>query len=170
MISATDPVTTLAIFKEQRLAERRLGHLYYSVLGESVLNDAVGITLFSSFSQQVLQHKTSLGAADVAEICAEFAWTFLGSMVVGGLMGLAMPLVLKLARLEARAGLVTLSDGHYGTDFAQDNGEESEEELQFNVPEIGVALVLAMSPYLMAEAFDLSGIVAIMFSGMTAKW
>jgi len=44
LISATDPVTTLAIFKEQNLVEIGLGHLYYTVLGESILNDAVGIT------------------------------------------------------------------------------------------------------------------------------
>merc|ERR550539_714531 len=66
LISATDPVTTLAIFKEQRMAENGLGHLYYSVLGESILNDAVGITLYSSFSKLVLQDQSSITGNDIA--------------------------------------------------------------------------------------------------------
>merc|ERR1719329_1053279 len=53
LISATDPVTTLVIFKQQGLVEKGLHHLYFSVLGESILNDAVGITLFEGFGDFV---------------------------------------------------------------------------------------------------------------------
>lgn len=38
LISATDPVSTLAVFSEKRVDP----HLFYLVFGESVLNDAVG--------------------------------------------------------------------------------------------------------------------------------
>jgi NhaP-type Na+/H+ or K+/H+ antiporter len=41
IISATDPVTTLAIFSEQNLDM----NLYSLVFGESVLNDAVSIII-----------------------------------------------------------------------------------------------------------------------------
>merc|ERR1711971_396773 len=41
LISATDTVTTLAIFKDMDLVGKGLGPLYFSVLGESILNDAV---------------------------------------------------------------------------------------------------------------------------------
>jgi len=169
MISATDPVTTLAIFKEQRLAENGLAHLYISVLGESVLNDAVGITLFASFSRLVMLEKSSVSLGDTMEICGEFAWTFAGSMLIGGFMGLVMPLVLKytpfgndLANSESADSASTLPDA--------DSEASDADELHLNVPELGVAFVLALLPYLMAEALDLSGIVAIMFAGMTARY
>lgn len=42
LISATDPVTVLAIFKELRVDL----DLYSNVFGESVLNDAVAIVLY----------------------------------------------------------------------------------------------------------------------------
>lgn len=51
MISATDPVTVLAIFKELRVDI----DLYSNVFGESVLNDAVAIVLFR-FGNWVLHH------------------------------------------------------------------------------------------------------------------
>ena len=43
------------------------------------------------------------------------------------------------------------------------------EHFYFNVPELGVALVLAYVPFLAAEALELSGIVAIMFAGITMR-
>ena len=46
LISATDPVSTLAVFAELRVDP----DLFYIVFGESVLNDAVGIgEIFRSF-------------------------------------------------------------------------------------------------------------------------
>ena len=41
IISATDPVTTLAIFNDQNVDQ----NLYALIFGESVLNDAVSIVL-----------------------------------------------------------------------------------------------------------------------------
>ena len=49
LISATDPVSTLAVFQELRVDPT----LFYIVFGESVLNDAVGIVLFRTFSKFV---------------------------------------------------------------------------------------------------------------------
>jgi NhaP-type Na+/H+ or K+/H+ antiporter len=46
LISATDPVSTLAVFQQKRVDLQ----LFYLVFGESVFNDAVGIVLFDSFS------------------------------------------------------------------------------------------------------------------------
>jgi NhaP-type Na+/H+ or K+/H+ antiporter len=42
LISATDPVTVLAVFKALRVDT----NLYANVFGESVLNDAVAIVLY----------------------------------------------------------------------------------------------------------------------------
>jgi NhaP-type Na+/H+ or K+/H+ antiporter len=49
LISATDPVSTLAIF--QNLGVNL--NLYYTVLGESIFNDAVGLVLFRTFGKFV---------------------------------------------------------------------------------------------------------------------
>jgi len=174
LISATDPVTTLAIFKDQRLADLGLGHLYYSVLGESVLNDAVGITLFASFSKLVMRGQASLSGSDMMAIAIEFTWTFAGSMLIGGAVGLAIPLILKSTSIGGSATLRTAGNASTASrsDHCQPTLEHDaeEQEMHINVPELGVMLVLAMLPYLLAEAFDLSGIVAIMFAGMTARY
>jgi len=49
LISATDPVSTLAVFQEKRVNLQ----LFYLVFGESVMNDAVGIVLFDSAAKVV---------------------------------------------------------------------------------------------------------------------
>jgi len=171
LISATDPVTTLAIFKEQRLADMGLAHLYYSVLGESIFNDAVGITLFASFSKLVTQGSTTIGMAEVITMTVEFSWTFIASMLIGLALGMAMPLVLKHTPLEP------LSHSHHenenkdqNADKFDDLSESDSEEFRFNVPEVGLAVLIAMLPYLVAEALDFSGIVAIMFAGITSRY
>lgn len=148
MISSTDPVTTLAIFKEQHMVENGLGYLYYSVLGESILNDAVAVTLFDSFGTLV-QDNTTLTPLVFLEMLGTFCSTFCVSTAIGVVGGLATALVLKLARL-----------GH---------GSKEEEHFHFNVPEIGVTLALAYVPFLLSEALGQSGIVAIMFAGITMR-
>ncbi|CAE8702404.1 unnamed protein product, partial [Polarella glacialis] len=148
LISSTDPVTTLAIFKDQRLAEQGLGYLYYSVLGESILNDAVAVTLFGSFSDLVESgEELSFGVS--MRIMAGFCITFALSTLIGVTSGMATALVLKVAR----PGADTCGEEHFF----------------FNVPEIGVTLVLACVPFLLAEACNQSGIVAIMFAGITMR-
>ena len=49
LISATDPVSVLAVFAELRVEPA----LFYLVFGESVVNDAVAIVLFETFSKFV---------------------------------------------------------------------------------------------------------------------
>jgi len=149
LISSTDPVTTLAIFKDQQMVENGLGSLYYSVLGESILNDAVAVTLFGSFGKLVEDGQENLGTSEALAIVQSFMMTFLCSMAIGACCGAITALVLKFARLGA--------------------GGNDEEHFYFNVPEVGVALVMAYVPFLIAEALDFSGIVAIMFSGITMR-
>jgi len=49
LISATDPVSTLAVFQAKQVDPQ----LFYLVFGESVLNDAVGLVLFKTTSKLV---------------------------------------------------------------------------------------------------------------------
>lgn len=148
LISSTDPVTTLAIFKEQHMVENGLSYLYYTVLGESILNDAVALTLFESFSDLVRQD-LSITPSSVLQITGTFFYTFVGSALIGAASGILTALILKFARLGS--------------------GANEEEHFYFNVPEIGVTFVLAYLPFLVADALDLSGVTAIMSAGICMR-
>jgi NhaP-type Na+/H+ or K+/H+ antiporter len=50
LISATDPVSTLAVFQAKKVDLQ----LFYLVFGESVVNDAVGLVLFDTCSKIVM--------------------------------------------------------------------------------------------------------------------
>ena len=50
LISATDPVSTLAVFQQKKVDLQ----LFYLVFGESVVNDAVGLVLFDTCAKVVL--------------------------------------------------------------------------------------------------------------------
>ncbi|GMP75988.1 hypothetical protein CsSME_00032864 [Camellia sinensis var. sinensis] len=76
LISATDPVTVLSIFQE-------LGtdmNLYALVFGESVLNDAMAISLYRTMSL-VKSHASS--GQNLFVVIVRFLETFVGSMSAG---------------------------------------------------------------------------------------
>lgn len=149
LISATDPVTTLAIFKSMNMVENGLSHLYFSVLGESILNDAVAITLFDGLSD-VVKENQPVTSSVVLSIIGGFCATFFGSMAIGVVCGLFASLILKFGMLGAH--------------------EPEEEHYHFNVPEIGVALTLAYLPFLIASSINgQSGIVAVLFAGIVMR-
>ena len=52
-LSATDPVTILAIFNTYKVDP----HLYSIIFGESILNDAVSIVMFDTLSQMRGSHQ-----------------------------------------------------------------------------------------------------------------
>jgi sodium/hydrogen exchanger 8 len=75
LISATDPVTVLSIFQE-------LGsdvNLYALVFGESVLNDAMAISLYRTMSL-VRSHSSG---QNFFMVIVRFLETFVGSMSAG---------------------------------------------------------------------------------------
>jgi NhaP-type Na+/H+ or K+/H+ antiporter len=80
LISATDPVSTLAVFSELKVDP----HLFYLVFGESVLNDAIGISLFNTTKEFVGKEMTV--EAIVAAI-AIFMMTFTLSCLIGYVSG-----------------------------------------------------------------------------------
>ena len=59
LISSVDPVATLAIFNSVNLSST----LYMLVFGESVLNDAVAVVLFKSFSVQSHSEQANISSA-----------------------------------------------------------------------------------------------------------
>ncbi|XP_054777138.1 sodium/hydrogen exchanger 6-like [Prosopis cineraria] len=92
LISATDPVTVLSIFQE-------LGtdvNLYALVFGESVLNDAMAISLYRTASLV----KTHPSGPNFFMIVVSFVEFFVGSMSAGVGVGFISALLFKHAGLD----------------------------------------------------------------------
>ncbi|XP_029129821.1 sodium/hydrogen exchanger 6 isoform X2 [Cajanus cajan] len=92
LISATDPVTVLSIFQE-------LGtdvNLYALVFGESVLNDAMAISLYRTMSVV----KTHPSGQNFFMVVVRFLETFVGSMSAGVGVGFISALLFKYAGLN----------------------------------------------------------------------
>lgn len=92
IISATDPVTVLAIFSQLHVDF----NLYANVFGESVLNDAVAIVLYRTVSSFLLR-SVSVGSLFLAG--GEFVVIFGASTLIGAAAGLWSALLFKWTRL-----------------------------------------------------------------------
>ncbi|XP_042195329.1 sodium/hydrogen exchanger 9 [Callorhinchus milii] len=135
MISATDPVTILAIFHELYVDTS----LYTLLFGESVLNDAVAIVL--TYSISIYSPKENPHMFDVAAFfksVGNFLWIFTGSFAMGSLYGVVTALLTKFTKL-----------------------------CEFPMLETGIFFLLSWSAFLSAEASGLTGIVAVLFCGIT---
>ena len=136
LISSTDPVSTLAVFQVKRVDPR----LFYLCFGESVLNDALAIVLFSSFGKFV----TNNGANDMGDALKQFIIdllkNFVGSSLLGGFGGACAAWLFK--QIDMR---------------------------QNRLVEISVYVLLVYIPFLIAEILHLSGIVTILFTGVAAN-
>jgi len=83
LISATDPVTVIAVFN-------RLGvkpSLLVLVFGESILNDAIAIVLYRTMFLFDVEDSNTLTSARVLSAIGAFFSTLLGSVAVGVLVG-----------------------------------------------------------------------------------
>ncbi|KAK8648192.1 hypothetical protein V6N13_128953 [Hibiscus sabdariffa] len=92
LISATDPVTVLSIFQE-------LGtdvNLYALVFGESVLNDAMAISLYRTMSLV----RSNASGQNFLMVVVRFLETFVGSMSAGVGVGFVSALLFKYAGLD----------------------------------------------------------------------
>jgi CPA1 family monovalent cation:H+ antiporter len=95
LISATDPVAVVAIFRQLGVPER----LLTLVEGESMLNDGVAIVLFN-----ILLAVTLGGEASVVGGIVSFFGVFFGGAAIGAALGFVVALVLPwLDRLAAAA-------------------------------------------------------------------
>jgi len=97
IISATDPVTILAIFNDLHVDVT----LYALVFGESILNDAVAIVLAQSideFERLSGQGGEQLRAAGQA--LTNFGYIFTTSLFLGSLVGCSTALLTKFTKLS----------------------------------------------------------------------
>jgi NhaP-type Na+/H+ or K+/H+ antiporter len=139
LISATDPVTTLAIFQVKCVDPQ----LFYLVFGESVLNDAVGLILFEEFRKLVISSSQSTGLSNLQHLYSfiiDFSWIAIGSPILGILMGVLFAFIFKCIDMRDNSLL-----------------------------ELALFIFLVHVPYLLGQLVGLSGIVVILFSGMAAK-
>ncbi|KAH9178193.1 sodium/hydrogen exchanger [Lactarius sanguifluus] len=91
-LSATDPVTILAIFNQYKVDPK----LYTIIFGESLINDAVSIVMYETLSQF---HGTEIYLSSLFHGIGIFLLAFSVSMALGVAFGLAMSLVLKHSSL-----------------------------------------------------------------------
>ncbi|CAB3368719.1 Hypothetical predicted protein [Cloeon dipterum] len=134
IISATDPVTVLAIFNDLHVDV----NLYALVFGESVLNDAVAMVL-SGAIQNYSKHSGS-GTFEFnafLKAVGNFFSFFSLSLFLGAVMGCITALLTKFTRVR-----------------------------DFPLLESALFLLMSYSTFLMAEAAELTGIVAVLFCGM----
>ena len=90
-LSATDPVTILAIFNSYKVDPK----LYTIIFGESILNDAIAIVIFESAQKAKAGAATSLGIGGLFYGIWIFLRDFFGSLVIGAAVGILAALGLK---------------------------------------------------------------------------
>ncbi|KAM9326517.1 sodium/hydrogen exchanger 6 [Gastrophryne carolinensis] len=136
IISATDPVTVLAIFHELQVDV----NLYAILFGESVLNDAVAIVLSSSIVayQPAGDNSHTFDTTALFKSVGIFLAIFSGSFAMGAAIGLATALVTKFTKLR-----------------------------EFPLLETGLFFLMSWSTFLLAEACGYTGVVAVLFCGIT---
>ena len=141
LLSATDPVTVLAIFGKMG-ADR---DLYALVFGESVLNDAVAIVLYKSFSRFNPHtcgthgfEQCAAGFEAFVIAFVTFCKIFAGSVFVGCLIAAAASLTFKHMNLT---------------------------HAEFFPVENVFLVVFPYMAWMLAESLEFSGIVAILFCG-----
>ena len=92
-LSATDPVTILAIFNTYKVDPK----LYTIIFGESILNDAIAIVIFDT-AQRYRSDAPGVGSLSIVsffEAIGIFLGVFFGSLVIGVLIGIGTALLLK---------------------------------------------------------------------------
>ncbi|XP_061221272.1 sodium/hydrogen exchanger 9 isoform X2 [Neopsephotus bourkii] len=135
LMSATDPVTVLAIFHELHVDT----DLYTLLFGESVLNDAVAIVLTYSISiYSPKENPNTFDAAAFFQSVGNFLGIFAGSFAMGSSYAIVTALLTKFTKLH-----------------------------EFPMLETGLFFLLSWSAFLSAEAAGLTGIVAVLFCGVT---
>ena len=105
LISATDPVAVVAVFREVGVPKR----LLTVVEGESLLNDGVAIVLYNILLVGAVTGVLSVGAG-----MAEFVIVIVGGLVTGSVIGVAAVMLLpRLERLPAAAMSIAVAYGSF---------------------------------------------------------
>ncbi|KAM6970367.1 sodium/hydrogen exchanger 6-like [Aplochiton taeniatus] len=138
IVSAIDPVTVLAIFNELKVDV----DLYALLFGESVLNDAVAIILSSSIVayQPAGDNSHSFEAMAMLKSFGVFLGVFSGSFALGVATGVMTALISSRRFTKLR---------------------------DFPLLETALFFLMSWSTFLLAEACGFTGVVAVLFCGIT---
>ncbi|CAB4275561.1 unnamed protein product [Prunus armeniaca] len=160
LISATDPVTVLSIFQE-------LGtdmNLYALVFGESVLNDAMAISLYRTMSL-VRSHASS--GQNFFMVIVRFLETFVGSMSAGVGVGFTSALISFF--INNSCTMFPLKKLLLWNNMVVSLSFQSSEPGMLSFCPLSIFLHYLLSSYMLAEGLGLSGIVSILFTGIVMK-
>jgi sodium/hydrogen exchanger-like protein 6/7 len=139
MIAATDPITVLAIVTDLQVDV----DLYALIFGESIFNDAVAIVLYRAVENYLAYQPIAKREFDLYS----FLWAlnsffsiFFGSLLIGTGVACTNALVTKLTKIGS-----------------------------FPILETALFFVMSYSSFLAAEVVNWSGIVALLFCGVTQQ-
>ena len=147
LISSTDPVTTLSIFSESPISP----DVHAMILGESILNDAVTIVYFESLL---------LGIGNAGDVTAlemlqtDDAFTPLILQAIGTFMlafGQATAVGVGIGCFSALLHKYVSTTSYFEEGWAVDST---------------LVLLFPYLSYSLAESFELSGIVSVLFTGI----
>ncbi|KAK6522232.1 monovalent cation:H+ antiporter, CPA1 (nhx1) [Arthrobotrys megalospora] len=136
-LSATDPVTILAIFNTYKVDPK----LYTIIFGESILNDAVAIVMFET--AQAFHEESAAAKVNPFSFIKGVGWFFMiffFSLLIGILVGVGTALLLKYTYIR-----------------------------RFPKIETCCILLVAYGTYLFSTGIHASGIVSLLFCGITLK-
>lgn len=139
LISSVDPVSALAVFSKLRVDP----NLYNLVLGESLYNDAICVTVFRSASKYIGLSEVS-PTLIARTILLEFVVTAILSTMLGYLIGALCSLFFKHCMGE------------------QKNTHD-------RLVAISILGIMVYLPFLAAEALELSGIVSIVAAAIALR-
>lgn len=128
LISALDPVASLKIFEAMKLSPV----LESLVLGESVINDAIAITMFKILAGYESEDSSWY------TILFKLAYVLIASPSIGILFGFLCALAFKYINFRAESAL-----------------------------ELSMFTLLSYLPFVLCEAIQISGILCLLFVGMT---
>ncbi|KFW72547.1 Sodium/hydrogen exchanger 6, partial [Pygoscelis adeliae] len=169
IVSATDPVTVLAIFHELQVDVE----LYALLFGESVLNDAVAIVLSSSIVayQPAGDNSHTFDVTAMFKSIGIFLGIFSGSFAMGAATGVVTALISFFLQFLSKLSLTIC------------NVTKFTKLREFPLLETGLFFLMSWSTFLLAEACGFTGklqhsplsgtdicrdgVVAVLFCGIT---
>lgn len=135
LISAIDPVATLLVFNKSKAPSL----LFNLVFGESVLNDAVAIVVFTLFQDFVASGNEKVTMSTLISMSADLAFIGIGSVVLAAVVCYSSAYFLRNADASLR---------------------------EHPTYEISIILLSAYASYVAADLCELSGLLAVFFSGV----
>lgn len=151
LISATDPVSVLATFKELDAN----ANLYAIVFGESIFNDAITIVMYRTIVDLGAAKDEDVGA-EIVQAVGSFFLIFIGSFLIGTLSALFLCFILKRQASNHEDKDLDTKEIHL-------KKLNQESRLQ---NEVATMVMCPYISYLIAEGLELSGIVAILCNGV----